>query len=442
MFVVVVLLILANALYVAAEFAVVGVRASRIQQLAEEGSSLAARLLPVLLDTGALDRYIAACQIGITVSSLVLGAFGQATIGLALGGTLIERFAMDSITAYGLSAILVLVFLTSTQVVLGELIPKTVALQYPARTAIYTFLPMRVSLFLFRPFIKLLNGSGNAVLRLFGGNPDASHRHLHSPEEIELLVRDSRKGGLLKSSDSTRLKMALRLGQRTARQLMVPRRQIAALDLEQPFELLLADIQASPFTRLLVHRGGLDQVHGFLHVKDLAAALAAGPLASIDPLVRPLLAIPVGLKIDRVLAQLRERRARIALLVDEFGGIEGLISLEDVIRELIGGLSDEFKSDSELAPKTLEDGRWRLPGRMPLDEFVDWISAEHDPSPWQQSDAETLAGWLYERFDRVPGAGQTLEAGGLGFEVEAMEGPAITSVLIERRPMTAGERNE
>ena len=442
MFVVVALLILVNALYVAAEFAVVGARASRIQHFAERGSRLAARLLPIMLDTAARDRYIAACQIGITVSSLVLGAFGQATIGLALGATLIERFRLDAVTAYGMSATLVLVFLTATQVVLGELIPKTVALQYPAHTAIYTFLPMGLSLTLFRPFISLLNGSGNIVLRLFGGNPDASHRHLHSPEEIELLVRDSHKGGLLKASDSARLKMALRLGRRTARQLMVPRRQIAALDLDEPFEDLLVAIDASPFTRLLVHRGHLDQIYGFLHVKDLAAALAAGPVDSIDSLVRPLLAIPAGLKIDRVLAQLRERRARIALLVDEFGGIEGLISLEDVIRELIGSLSDEFKADSELAAKKLEDGRWRLPGRLPLDEFVKWASADCDPSFWQQCEAETLAGWLFECFDRVPSTGQKLEAGGLRFEVECMNGPTITSVIVDRRLMTAGERHE
>lgn len=442
MFVVVALLILANALYVAAEFAVVGVRASRIQQMSEEGSRLATRLLPILLETGALDRYIAACQIGITVSSLVLGAFGQATIGLALGGSIIERFGMDPAAAYGISATLVLVFLTGTQVVLGELIPKTVALQYPASTALYTLLPMRASLALFRPFIKLLNGSGNAVLRLFGGNPDASHRHLHSPEEIEMLVRDSRKGGVLKSTDSTRLRMALRLGRRTARQLMVPRRQIAALDLDEPFEAIFADIKASPFTRLLVHRGGLDHVHGFLHVKDFAAALAAGPVNSLDTLVRPLLAMPVGLKVDRVLAQLRERNARIAVLVDEFGGIEGLISLEDVIRELIGGLSDEFKADSDLAPTTLPDGRWRLPGRMPLDEFVDWIGTDRDPAPWQHSHADTLAGWMIERFDQVPSSGQSLEADDVTFEVDRMDGPAIASVLVDRRPATTGERYE
>lgn len=443
MFVVVALLILANALYVAAEFAVVGARASRIQHFADAGSRLAARLLPIVLDTAALDRYIAACQIGITVSSLVLGAFGQATLGLALGATLVERFGLDAISAYALSATLVLVFLTATQVVLGELIPKTVALQYPARTAIYTFLPMRVSLTLMRPFINLLNGSGNVVLRLFGGNPDASHRHLHSPEEIELLVRDSRKGGVLKASDSTRLKMALRLGRRTARQLMVPRRQIAALDLDEPFEALLAQIDASPFTRLLVHRGGLDQVHGVLHVKDLAVALAADKtIDSIDTLVRPLLALPAGLKIDRVLAQLRERRARLALLVDEFGGIEGLISLEDVIRELIGSLSDEFKAGSDLAPTQLDNGRWHMPGRLPLDALAEWIGGDGELLPWHGSAADTLAGWLLERFDQVPSVGQHLQEAGLRFEVELVEGRAITSVLIDRMETMAGDDNE
>lgn len=224
MFVVAALLILATALYVAAEFAVVGARVSRIEHFAERGSRSAARLLPIVRNSAELDRYIAACQIGITVSSLVLGAFGQATIGVALGASLIERYQLDPVSAYGVSATLVLIVLTSAHVVLGELIPKTVALQYPARTAIYTYLPMRWSLALYRPFIRMLNGSGNLILKRFGGNPNASHRHLHSPQEIELLISESRKSGLIEASDSSRLRVALRLGRRTARQLMVPRR--------------------------------------------------------------------------------------------------------------------------------------------------------------------------------------------------------------------------
>lgn len=439
MLAVVIGLISANALYVAAEFAVVGARASRIAQFAERGSAMAARLLPIVLDTRSLDRYIAACQIGITVSSLVLGAFGQATIGLALGGTLITRFGLDEVAAYGLSATLVLVLLTSSQVILGELIPKTVALQYPARTAIYTFLPMRWSLWLFHPFINLLNGSGNAVLRAFGGSPDASHRHLHSPDEIEMLVRESGKGGVLDASDSVRLREALRLGRRTARQLMVPRRAIAALDLDQPVEELLRQVHAAPFTRLLVHRGDIDEVHGFVHVKDVASAVAAGDaLPSLDAMVRPLLAVPGALKIDRVLGQLRERRARLALVVDEFGGIEGLISLDDVIREVIGGMSDEFKAGGEFAAETLAPGRWRLPGRLPVDEAAEALGLRGGLLPGADSDAETLAGWLLERFDEVPVVGQSIEVAGMRYAVERMDGAAIAAVTAERIDMPGG----
>jgi CBS domain containing-hemolysin-like protein len=440
MFVVVLMLVLATALYVAAEFAIVGARVSRIEYFAERGSRNAARLLPIVTDSAALDRYIAACQIGITVSSLVLGAFGQATIGVALGASLIDHYGLPPASAYGLSATLVLVVLTSVHVVLGELIPKTVALQYPARTAIFTYLPMRWSLALYRPFIKMLNGSGNLILRRFGGNPNASHRHLHSPEEIELLISESSKSGLIEASDSTRLREALRLGRRTARQLMVPRRQIQALDLDEPIADLMTQIDASPFTRLPVHRGGLDQIHGILHVKELAVALATGrQIETLDPLVKPLLAIPAGLKTDRVLAQLRERRARLALVVDEFGGIEGLISLEDVIREFVGALSDEFKSGAQLLPKQLSDNQWRLPGRLPLEEMLEWAQADINDPVWSESEAETLAGWLLERFDQVPAVGQVISVAGMRFEVERMAGAAIVSVLVERKASAAEE---
>ena len=152
--------------------------------------------MPIVKDTTRLDRYIATCQIGITLSSLILGAFGQATIALALGALLVSHWGMETVGAYVLSATIVLVVPTSTQVVLGELIPKTVALQYPVGTAMYTHLPMRWSMVLFYPFIGLLNGSGNLVLRGFGVDPEVSHRHVHSPDEIELLIRECDEGGV------------------------------------------------------------------------------------------------------------------------------------------------------------------------------------------------------------------------------------------------------
>jgi CBS domain containing-hemolysin-like protein len=440
-FFVVVFLILINAFYVAAEFAVVGVRATRVEQLAAQGHRLASALLPILRDPARLDRYIAACQIGITVSSLILGAFGQATIGLALGAALIDYGGVDPLGAYTLSATITLVVLSSTQVVLGELIPKTLALQYPLRAALVTYLPMRWSLALFAPFIDLLNGSGSLVLRLFGVNAASTHRHVHAPDEIDLLIRESRDGGLLEHKESERLREALRLGRHRIRQIMVPRRRMASLDLNAPTERILAEVRASPFTRLPVHRGGFDDVRGYLHVKDLAVALAEGrDVTGLRALVRPLLVLPSSLTVDRALAEMRDRRARIALLVDEYGDLEGLVSLEDIIRELLGKLSDELTSGSDSAPMQLPDGRWRMSGRLPLEGMLAWVQTlGAHPYPGDSSAAETLAGWLLERLDAIPEGACCLRAGELCFEIERMDGAAIDSVLVWNPGAAPGE---
>ncbi len=427
---IVVFLILVNALYVAAEFAIVGARATRVEQLAAQGHRLAGALVPILRDTLRLDRYIAACQIGITASSLILGAFGQATIGLALGAALVAYGGLQPLGAYTLSATVTLVVLTSVQVVLGELIPKTLALQYPVRMALFTYLPMRWSLALFAPFIDLLNGSGNLVLRLFGVSAAGSHRHVHAPDEIDLLIRESREGGLLEHKGSERLREALKLGQHRVRQIMVPRRRIASLELTASNEQILAQVAASPYTRLPVHRGELEEVRGYLHVKDLAVALAGGAdRANLRSLIRPLLILPSSLTVDRALAEMRDRRARIALLVDEYGDVEGLVSLEDIIRELLGKLSDEHQpAGNDSTPAQLPDGRWRMTGRLPLDEALAWAQTQ-GADPWERSTAETLAGWLLERLDTIPDGTCCLQAGGLCFEIERMDGTAIDSVL-------------
>ncbi|ADC62745.1 hemolysin family protein [Allochromatium vinosum] len=436
---IVVFLILVNALYVAAEFALVGARATRVEQLALEGNRLAAAVLQILRDTQRLDHYIAACQIGITLSSLILGAFGQATIGIALGVLLDTHTGLEPLSAHALAATITLVFLTATQVVLGELIPKTIALQYPVGTALYTYWPLRWSLTLFAPFIRLLNGSGALILRRLGVSADSSHRHIHAPEEIDLLIRESRDGGLLEDRESERLREALQLGRHRVRQLMVPRRRIVGLDLSAPLDELLERLDASPYTRLLVHEGSLDDPIGYLHVKDVAIAIAAGGrLEDLRALVRPLLTLPSSLTIDRALGQMRERRARIAILVDEYGDLEGLLSLEDIIRELLGELSDEFKSNPALKPVRLSDGRWRLPGRLPLDEVIDW-AANQGLSDWERGEAETLAGWLLERLDAIPEGRCSLRSDGLLFEIERLDGAAIESVLIDRLQPAAEE---
>jgi putative hemolysin len=339
---VIVLLILLTGLYVAAEFAAVSARRSRLRRLAEDGNALAVRILPVLEDPATLDRYIAASQIGITLSSLILGAYGQATIAPRVVPLFEGAFGMDTATAESTAAATVLVFLTILAVIIGELVPKSLALQDPTRTALATVIPMQWSLRLFSWSIAFLNGSGVLLLRLLRV-PATGHRHVHSPEEIELLIAESRDGGLLEPEEQVRLHRALRLGLRTARQLMVPRERLAVVSLSTRSDDALRQIAASPFSRLPVFDQTPENIVGVLHTKDVVMAFVARGRVTINGLLRPLIRVPGDMPADRLLAYLRERRSHQAFVATAEGAVEGLVTLEDVVGELLGGVADEFK---------------------------------------------------------------------------------------------------
>jgi magnesium and cobalt exporter, CNNM family len=340
---VIVFLILLTALYVAAEFAAVSARRSRLRRLAEDGNLLAARLLPVIEDARALDRYIAASQVGITLSSLILGAYAQASVAPRVAPLFVSLGVVAPESAEGTAAVIVLIVLTVFAVILGELVPKSLALQDPTRTALFTVLPMQWSLWLFAPSIAFLNGSGSLLLKLCGV-PATGHRHVHSPEEIELLIAESRDGGLLEPEEQVRLHRALRLGLRTARQLMTPRDRLAAIDASLPFDEVMRAVASSPYSRLPVYKDSLDNVVGVLHTRDLAIhSVRRDHLASATPLLRPIVRVPETMPADRLLAFLRDKRSHQALVVDDRNTIVGLITLEDVLSELLGSVGDEFK---------------------------------------------------------------------------------------------------
>ena len=339
---IIVLLILLTALYVAAEFAAVGVRRSRLRRMAEDGHPLAARILPIVDNPRELDRYIAVSQVGITLSSLILGAYGQATLAPRVAPLLLSATNLDQQTAESTAAVAVLLALTALAMILGELVPKSLALQDPTRVAIATVLPMLWSQRLFSWSISFLNGSGLLILRLLRV-PSTGHRHVHSPQEIELLIAESRDGGLLEPEEQVRLHRALRLGLRSAKQLMVPRDRLAAIDVDLPFESVLRTVASSPYSRLPVYRGSLDFVLGILHTKDVVTGFVQGG-GSITSLLRPIVRVRDTMPADRLLTFLRERRSHQALVVDEGGRVAGLITLEDVLAELLGGVADEFKT--------------------------------------------------------------------------------------------------
>jgi putative hemolysin len=418
-------LILFNALYVAAEFAAVSVRRSRIRQLAEDGNPLAKWLLPVLESPASLDRYIAACQIGITLSSLVLGAYAQATIAVWITPWFAELGGLQTAAAQSTSAGVVLLILTVAQVIFAELVPKSLALQYPTQTALYTLLGMVPSLWVYRPFIKWLNGTGILFLRMLGAPPQG-HRHIHSPEEIELLIAESRDGGLLEPDEHRRLQRALRLNLRQARQLMVPRLRISALSIDTPMNEVTEVVARSPFSRLPVYRDSIDNIVGMLHTKDLVRWLVGDmPADSLAALIRPIASVHESVTADRVLRQLRERRSHQALVVDEHGGTAGLVTLEDVLSELLGDVGDEFKSGEPVAEQ-LADGRWRLPGSLSAEDACVLLRTR-----WE-TDATTVAGLVTEHLGHLPVPGESVTIGSFEFAVERVRGHAVETVTASR----------
>lgn len=424
-------LIAVNAVYVAAEFAAVSVRRSRVRQLAKDGNPLARWLLPLLDSPAALDRYIAACQIGITISSLVLGAYAQLTFAVWLAPVLEGTLGIQEPTSRTAATVAVLLLLTAAQVIFAELVPKSLALQFPTPTALYTLPAMLPSLWVYRPFITWLNGNGHVLLRLLGA-PQQSHHHIHSPQEIELLIAESRDGGLLEPDEHQRLKRALRLNLRQAKQLMVPRTKMSALDVTTPLNEAISAVALSPYSRLPVYRDSIDNVVGVLHTKDLVKWFVSdGPSATLATLVRPVASVHESVTADRVLRQLRERRTHQALVVDEFGGTSGIVTLEDVLSELLGNVGDEFKAGDPV-PESLPDGRFRLPGSMTVDDASSLLRAE-----WK-TDATTVGGMVTAELGHLPVSGETVTIGAHQFVVERVAERAVEWVTVAPAASPAG----
>ncbi|MFP3939516.1 MAG: hemolysin family protein [Thermoanaerobaculia bacterium] len=406
-----VVLIAANAFYVAAEFAAVGARRSRLHTRAEGGDGLARAALEQIEPPERLDDFVAACQVGITLSSLGLGAIAQARVAPVVAPWFAWMGDGEKVGAHSAAAAVVLVGLTALQMILGELVPKSLALYAPIRAARWTAVPMRWSSRLLHWFVWILNGSGRLVLRALG-HSTTTHAHVHSPDELELLVAESGTGGLLEPEESRRLRRALELRRRKARHLMTPRPRVQLLDADLPAEELVRTVLEGTFTRYPVYRGDRENVIGILHSRDLAARLLAGePPFPIDSLLRPVEVVPETMPSDEVLRVMRRHQALQLVVLDEFGGLAGIVSASDLLRDVLGEVPEDF-GGAPVTPEELADGRVRLPGRLPVDRAVRWTGA-----PWPE-EADSVAGAVLEAFGRLPEAGERIEIAGLEVEVE------------------------
>lgn len=438
MIVVVTLMVSFNALYVAGEFAVVSARKTRVTQAANAGNRLAKALLPVLEDPQRLDNYIAASQVGITLSSIVLGIYGQRVVAPLLEPLLLYLPYLDEqVASAGVAAILVLILFTTLQVILGELVPKSLAIQYPERVAMATVLPMRWSAdWILRPLIVVLNGSGALLLKLLGVGNGGGHQHVHSPEEIKLLIQQSYKGGLLDARGQELLSNAFRIGDLAVGDVAVPRTRMAAIAVDTPVRDALRFAVDSGHTRIPVYEEDIDHILGFVHVKDLFRFYhSTAEQGQIRQIMRKLSFVPETMPLKEVWNTFRQDENYLAIVVNEFGGTMGMVTWEDLLEELFGELRDEFDVAEEPLIVPAGNNEYLVSGETPIrylnSKFGLTLPAER---------VQSAGGLIIRLLNRIPEAGDTVEIDGVEMRVEAVGEKAAASILMRLPEASTGQK--
>lgn len=402
-----------NALYVAAEFATVGSRKSRIQVAAQEGNRPAAKLFEIVRDPVALDNYVAACQVGITLSSLVAGAFGQARLT-----PLFEPYFGSAGRA--VAVLITLLIITALQVILGELLPKTAALRYPERLAIATLRPMQVSQVLFRPLVKVFNGSAFSIMAALGLKTDHSHSHVHSPEELSALFDESAAGGLIDATERDMLAGVLNVEQRLVREIMTPRRRLVGVHGAELVGDALDRLVETPHSRFPVWGDSTEDVVGIVHLRRLYLAAADDPAALVATLTQPVLEVAETLTVPALWGRLNQHERHSALVINEYGGVAGLVTLEDALEEVFGEVRDEFDVDPD--PIVIDGGRVSVSGEVLLDD----LNHRFDLS-LPSDDVDTIGGLIWHDLSRLPVVGEVVEVGehAIRVTIDAIDGNAI-----------------
>jgi CBS domain containing-hemolysin-like protein len=416
------LIVLVNAYFVSSEYGLVASRRSRIEQLAQHGNSRA-RWVRAAIDD--LNPYISATQVGITIAGLALGYLGEPVVAdlikPAFGWLPAD---LPVISAHAISIVLSFLVVTYVTVLFSELIPKRATIQNPERVALLIIGPMRFFLVLFRPLIWVLNTSAGFILGRFGLGDDGEHS-VHTEEELRILVRESEQAGTLERGEREMIDRVFSFADKEAQQVMVPRTQIVGIQVGTRIADFAPQVANSIYTRFPVYEENLDSIVGLVHIKDVVAAVGSGRgNETIGDVKRPVLFEPESIHIDDLLLKMRRQHQHMAILVDDFGGTAGLVTLEDLIEELVGDIEDEF---DPAAPKLQRnpDGSITLDGRTPIAEAQTII-----PLGDVDDDYETIAGYVLDRMGRIPRAGEAVETETVRIRVDRMDRLRIAQVTI------------
>ena len=422
---IIIVLVILNAFFVAAEFAIASVPRTKITQLADAGSGAAQNVLAVLRDDEMFNNYISTAQVGITIASLGLGMYGEHVVAEWLLEPLEHIGFLSVAAAHTIATVLSVGILTYLHVVIGEMIPKTLALQSATGTALFLSSSMSLAERVFRPFTAILNALGAAILRLTGLTASGTEGKLISSEELAYIVEESSESGMLAPDEQLYLENVFDFHERSVSQIMTPRTRMVALPVDSDYASALATVTELPHSRYPVYAGDRDHIVGILHLKDLARHVVSD-IEEFDlaPMVRPPVFVPESLSLEATLAQFRDNHIQVAVIVDEYGGTAGIATLEDLAEELIGEIQDEF--DHEIPPlRELSAEKLQVRGDLQLDELT-----QHYDIEFETIEAETVGGLIMESLGQVAKRGASVEYAGLIFKVESVEGLAVRTATI------------
>jgi CBS domain containing-hemolysin-like protein len=425
-------LLVANALCVAAEFALVGAPRMSLEHKAQRGDRMAARVLRILASAVAQDRYVATAQVGITLASLGLGMYGEYRLARMLEPSLEALTFHGTLSAHAVSSVVAIGLLTYLHIFFGEMVPKAIGLTYPEQTSRVVHTPMRLMGIMLYPLVIGLNALGNAILRLFGVRRQVNvTEHFHTPEELQIILEESQQGGALRAESGRLLQELLEFGDRTAGQAMTPRVRVAGIPVGASPAQIRELVQRHRHTRYPVFDGDLDHIVGMLHAKDLLRRLIIGEsITAAD--VRPMPVVPETAPLDIVLTTMERSHAHMAVVIDEHGGTAGVISLEDLFEEVVGEIDEGVPASPSIVPEP--DGAVRVAGTVRLDEL-----GQHFGIDLEHKDVESVSGLVLAGLDRPPVVGDVVEHGPIRLEVTAIAGRGVGEARASRIAIPAAD---
>jgi CBS domain containing-hemolysin-like protein len=409
-------LVLLNGFFVAAEFALVGARRTRLEELAQNGDR---RALLAIRVVRSLPRYISATQIGITLCGLALGWVGEPALAGILRDLLVRLPpSLGPIPTMTLATPVAFGLITFTLILLGELLPKALALVHPEALSGWVAAPLMGFAWIVAPVISVLNGSANWMLRRLGIRPLDERSRMHSPEEIRMLVEQSQEGGSLEKDDARLLAGVFEFSEKTAHEVMTARTQMTALAADLTVEQAADVVARARRSRYPVYAVSLDEISGVVHAKDILTALRAQPGARVADIMRPPLFVPGTREVEDVLADMKRLKVHMAIVLDEYGGTAGLVTMEDLLEEIVGDIFDEYDRADRQPPPA--EGAPLLDGGIALTD----LNAEYELS-LEDRDYTTLGGYLFGQLGRLPRPGDRVSVGRDIFEIAEMEGRRV-----------------